>query len=117
MILTTLVLSFDMYILFGGMGMTRFAGIFDIWMHFDKTTIVAVENYFIKDISPDLWRFLIMPLLKFPAALMFGLPGFMILRNTRPEIALHVPTALEMEMMGQGMDSRQIRALKRRRAM
>jgi len=107
-------LSFDTYILFNSLAGARFAGLIDIWSHFDKLGVALFENQVIVTMSPDLWNFLILPIMKFPAALLFGLPGFAIIRSTRPEINARAPSALEMEMMGQGMDSRQIREMKRR---
>lgn len=112
LVMSLLALVWDMTHLLMGIGLVRFAGILDIWEAVDRTSLIVLQGAVIQK-SAYMWLDVLRPILSAPAALLLGIPGFLIVAKTQPEIQMRAPSRMEIELMSQGVDGREIRRLKR----
>jgi hypothetical protein len=106
LILASLAMAYDVSGLMAGRGAIGFSGIADIWAYLDRTSYEVIQQVVMLNLGAGTWQFFMLPVMSLPAAMLFGVPGLLLLRRYAPEIKVRAPTALEMEMMRMGINPR-----------
>lgn len=105
LLLATAALAWDANIVLTGYGTRGFSGILQIWQAVDQTSLEVIQQIVLAKLGYDAWFYVAAPLMSLPAGALFGVIGLLMLRGATHEIRLRAPTALEMEMMRQGVQN------------
>jgi len=108
-LLATAALAWDASIVMAGYGAKGFSGILHIWQMLDQASFEVLEHLVIANAGYDFWKYVALPFMSLPAVAMFGLSGLFMLRGHSREIKARAPSAMEMEMVRQGLNPRRVR--------
>lgn len=105
LLLATAALAWDANLLLTGYGGKGFSGILQIWKMVDETSLDVIQQMVLIKLGYAAWFYVAAPLMSLPAGALFGVIGLLMIRGQGHEIMLRAPTALEIEMMRQGVQN------------
>lgn len=109
LLLATASLAWDANIILTGYGVKGVSGILHIWQALDRTSLQVIEQIALAKMGYEFWFYFAVPFMSLPAFALFGVIGLMMVQGHDHEIKARAPSAMEVEMMRQGLDPRRAR--------
>ena len=98
LILTGLVLAWDVAAMFHGSNRTSLSGIADIWAQLDKASLSMFQSLISGALGAPTWDMLFKPIIYAPTAAVCAPLGLFLVIKFGREITVRAPTRLEMEI-------------------